>query len=123
MDKAEEMYGYSLKIKELYYGEESELLIGVLKSLAQVQSMQDQNDMAVETLERALVIAKKILDAKTSKDEKALKDSASECAFLILQIKDAVKNPLPVAKLEQLAEFIKTINGEKSSPYAYFLFL
>ena len=34
MDKAEEMYGYSLKIKELYYGEESELLIGVLKSLA-----------------------------------------------------------------------------------------
>ena len=46
--------------------------------------MQDQNDMAVETLERALVIAKKILDAKTSKDEKALKDSASECAFLIL---------------------------------------
>jgi tetratricopeptide (TPR) repeat protein len=33
-DKAEEMYGNQVKIKENYYGEESESLISALKNLA-----------------------------------------------------------------------------------------
>lgn len=37
MEKAEEMYGYLINIKELYYGEESESLIATLKQMAIVQ--------------------------------------------------------------------------------------
>lgn len=34
LDKAEEMYGHLIKIKEIYYGEEAESIVNPLKNLA-----------------------------------------------------------------------------------------
>ena len=62
------MYANLVKIKELYYGVESESLINVLKSLASVQALNHKNQESLENYDRALAIGNKVLDTKKSKD-------------------------------------------------------
>jgi len=70
MDKAEEMYGHLIKIKELYYGEESEALVSALKQMAVVQYLQSKFVEAHETLDRALAIGNQIKLKGSFKDKK-----------------------------------------------------
>jgi hypothetical protein len=48
------MYANLVRIKEQYYGKESEVLITPLKNLGQVQAMGKKPDEAIETFEKGI---------------------------------------------------------------------
>ena len=68
-EKAVEMYGNLVTIKEAYYGIESESMIVSLKNLGQAQQINEQYDEANETLERGIRIARKVIESGKSKDQ------------------------------------------------------
>ncbi len=72
------MYGNLVKIKELYYGEESESIIPAIKSLASVQAVAKKYQEALENYDRAINIANKLLEQNKVKDRQALYKSILE---------------------------------------------
>ena len=77
-----------MKIKELYYGDASETLVIALKNLGAVQAIQKKNEESMATLDRAITVAKRILDANKVKDKALFKQHVSEIIFLLQTVNE-----------------------------------
>jgi hypothetical protein len=85
------MYGYLIKIKELYYGEESESMLNPLKNLAMTQALNSKFQESKETYDRAIRIGKKVLAENKTKDKKALAANLIEIYTQVYAIYESEK--------------------------------
>ncbi len=102
------MYGNLIKIKELFYGPESESIITPLRNLGISQLNGEKKELALETYDRAILIAKRLLQSGKAKEKDQVKAFLSELVNLKYSIYESDKNFKMASKVAD--EFIQLTN-------------
>lgn len=122
-EKAEDMYTNLVKIRQAYYGKESENQILPLKNLGQIQALNQKSTESIQTFETATKLAEKILDSGKAKDKIALKTSLGEIVgnlYYIFETSKDYHKALEAAK--KYSGIQRELHGEKSTQHAQSLF-
>ncbi|CDW78939.1 kinesin light chain-like protein [Stylonychia lemnae] len=117
-NEAEEMYLNQIKIKELYYGSNSEQLIIPLRNLGQTYIYQENDEQAKEVLQRAVNIGREAIK-RDSKLKTKIGDQVMEIYSLFYSIFEEKKQYDQVRFIStDLLDFTEEVFGEKSLQYS-----